>query len=77
MECLNGIRVLSMCWVILGHTYVVAEFVYLRNPMKITDVSTKKKVSTFVTSQSGGLVSPKGVVEGCGRETLKIPTSVT
>ncbi len=49
LECLNGIRVLSMCWVILGHTYVVAEFVYLRNPMKITDVSTKKKVSTFVT----------------------------
>ncbi len=28
-------------------------------------------------SQSGGLVSPKGVVEGCERETLKIPTSVT
>ncbi len=29
------------------------------------------------SSQSGGLVSPKGVVEGCGRKTLKIPTSVT
>ena len=29
------------------------------------------------SSQSGGLVSLKGVVEGCGRETLKIPTSVT
>ncbi len=28
-------------------------------------------------AQSGGLVSPKGVVEGCGKETLKIPTSVT
>ena len=30
-----------------------------------------------VPSQSGGLVCPKGVVEGCGKETLKIPTSVT
>ena len=39
----------------------------------------ERRGGTTVVSvtQSGGLVSPKGVVEGCGRDTLKIPTSVT
>ena len=28
-------------------------------------------------NQPGGLVCPKGIIEVCGRETRKVPTSVT
>ncbi len=34
LDCVDGIRVLSMLWIILGHTYFVATSLYLRNPMK-------------------------------------------
>ncbi len=33
--------------------------------------------SRHVPTQPGALVCPKGVVEGCKRKTLKVPTSVT
>ncbi len=37
---------------------------------------TRFVMLTFL-AQPGALVCPKGVVAGCGRETLKVPTSVT
>ncbi len=50
----------------------------LLSPPTSTSSTIRTTHTRAVTSaQPGGLVCPKGVVEGCGRETLKIPTSVT
>lgn len=39
LDCLNGIRVLSMFYVVIGHTYVMSMFFPLINALSILDVS--------------------------------------
>lgn len=32
LRCVHGIRALSMCWIVLGHTYVLMDFELLKDP---------------------------------------------
>ncbi|KAF8777508.1 Nose resistant to fluoxetine protein 6 like protein [Argiope bruennichi] len=33
--CIHGVRALTMCWVVLGHTYVLMDFELLKDPSEI------------------------------------------
>ena len=39
--CFDGMRVISICWIILLHMYIFADFMYLINPYKDEKVSVQ------------------------------------
>ncbi len=69
----------------LGNIFKSRRWLFLPPPCKPILGSWMAEVAIIIPgaierggeTQPGDLVCPKGVVEGCARETLKIPTSVT
>lgn len=43
LDCLHGIRFLSICYVIVGHRYCLSMYFPLVNSLEIMDVSTTRK----------------------------------
>jgi hypothetical protein len=54
LECLNGIKALSMLWVVLGHVYMAYVFVPLDNYIDVYNVSLVLSTSTILTYLSSG-----------------------
>ena len=46
LGCLNGIRTISMLWIILGHVYLIGSGVFMKNPLDV------EKVSKIIISKS-------------------------
>lgn len=56
VDCLNGLKVFSMLWVMLGHLYMWTLGLPLMNFLDIPDVSTLKtiiKKTTYKYTSSG------------------------
>ena len=51
VSVLNGVRVLSMCWVVLGHAFAFSEGIPMMNPESVPDIMQNfflTIVSTFL-----------------------------
>ena len=44
VECLSGMRFISMAWIVLGHLYMFSQFFFLENPLLVEEV-----IKTYAT----------------------------